>query len=166
MIYCVKEYENGGKIDVYAMVDTSASDYKNVFACCDYFAQQGAHSVIYPRFVDTIGYSLYEEIFITLKGTQYWGKCPDFTINGVWYEHEGYDITKDLTDRKKKADTFCKMMKRGVKQSDKIIVEDCGVSRFFAKRTIYNRVHFERQNINEAYIRTSAGLELLYKKED
>ena len=166
MIETKIEYPNGGKIDVYKLVDISASDYKNVFACCDYFAQQGAHVIIYPRFVDTIGNPIYEAIFSSLKGTQYWGKCPDFTVNGVWYEHEGYDITKDLTDRKKRADTFCKMMKRGVKQSDRIIVEDCRVGRFFAKHIIYNRIHFEHQNINEVYIRTDNGLELLHKKQE
>jgi len=58
------------------------------------------------------------------------------------------------------------MMKRGVKQSNRVIVEDCGVGRFYAKRTIYNRIHFEQQNIYEVYIRTTSGLELLYKKEE
>ena len=159
-------YPNGGKIDVYTLVDKTASDYKNVMACCEFFAQQGAHVIIYPRFVDTIGNLMYEKIFASLKGTQYWGKCPDFTVNGVWYEHEGYEVKKDLTDRHKRANTFCKMMKRGVKQSDRIIVEDCGVGRFFAKHVIFSRIHFEKQNINEVYIRTDAGLELLHKKRE
>ena len=56
------------------------------------------------------------------------------------------------------------MLNRGIKQSEKIIVEDCGVGRFYAKSSIYNRVHFEHQSISEVYIRTPAGLELLYKK--
>ena len=56
------------------------------------------------------------------------------------------------------------MMKRGIKQSERIVVEDCGVSRFFAKRTIYNRFHYEKLNISEVYIRTESGLEPLCKK--
>ena len=36
---------------------------------------------------------------------------------------------KDLTDPNKRADTFSWMMKRGVKQSDRIVVEDCGIGR-------------------------------------
>ena len=55
-------------------------------------------------------------------------------------------------------------MTRGVKQSDRIIVEDCFVSRFFAKRMIYNRIRFKNQNITEVYIKTADGFELLYKK--
>ena len=165
MIQTIIEYPNGGKIEVYQQVDKSASDFKNVVACCEYFSRQGAKTVIYPRFSETVGNPLYHEIFASLQGTQYWGKCPDFTVNGVWYEHEGYDTTKDLTDPQKRADTFCWMIRRGIKQSDKIIVEDCQVGRRWAKKVIYNRVHFEKQNIKEVYFRTSDGLELLYKKE-
>ena len=166
MIETIIEYENGGKIDVYQLVDKEASDYKKVFACCDYFAKQGAITVITPSFqVQTIGNPIYEKIYASLKGTQYWGRCPDFTVNGVWYEHEGYDETKDLTDPQKRADTFCWMMKRGVKQSERIIVEDCLFGRRWARKVIYNRVHIEKQKIKEVYIRTSDSLELLYKKE-
>jgi hypothetical protein len=57
------------------------------------------------------------------------------------------------------------MMQRGIKQSERIIVEDCGIARRWAKKTIYNRIHSERQNISEVYIRTETDLELLYKKE-
>jgi len=164
MIQTLIQYPNGGKIDVYLLVDKSASDFKKVLACCEYFASQGAHAIIYPRFSETVGNPLYHEIFASLQGTRYWGKCPDFTVNGLWYEHEGYDTTKDLTDVKKMADTFCKMLKRGVKQSDKIIVEDTGVWRQWARRIIYNRVHLEKQNITEVCIRTANGLETVYKK--
>ena len=166
MIETVVEYENGGRIDVYRMVDKSAGDFKKIVACCEYFAKQGAHTVIYPRFFDTIGNPIYEKIFASLKNTQYWGKCPDFTVNGVWYEHEGYDTHKDLNDLKKRKLTYYNMMSRGIKQSDKIIVEDCHVGRYYAKRTIYNRIHYEHQNITEVYIRTAIGLELLYKKRE
>ena len=164
MIETLKEYSNGGKIDVYSLVDKTASDFNNILACCEYFAKQGAHAIIYPRFVDTIGNLAYENIFASLKGTQYWGKCPDFTVDGIWYEHEGYDTTKDLSIMKKQLSTFCNMLGRGVKQSDRVIVEDCCVGRFSARRAIYQRTHYERQNISEVYIRTTAGLELLYKK--
>jgi len=166
MIETLIEYPNGGKIDVYALVDKTASDFKNVLACCEFFAKQGAHTVIYPRFSETIGNPLYHQIFASLEGTQYWGKCPDFTVNGVWYEHEGYDTTKDLTDPKTKSNTYCNMLGRGIKQSSRVIVEDCNVRRFYAKRVIYNRIHFENQNITEVYIRAADGLELLYKKEE
>ena len=101
---------------------------------------------------------------IAMKGTQYWGKCPDFTVNGLWYEHEGYDLNKDLSDPKKRKLTFSNMINRGIKQSERIIVEECYVNRRFAKRIIYDRIHIENQNIEEVYIRTDTGFELLYKR--
>jgi hypothetical protein len=164
MIETLKTYDNGGKIEVYRSVDRLAHDYANVYACCDYFAKQGAHTVITPRFSETIGNPAYHTVYASLENTPYWGKCPDFCVNGQWYEHEGYDRKKDLSDRKKKLSTFCNMVGRGVKQSEKVIVEDTGVCRNHARRTIFNRIRFENQNITEVYIRTAAGLELLYKK--
>jgi len=164
MIETLIEYPNGGKIDAYSFVDKSASDFKNVFACGEHFAKQGAHVILYPRFSETVGNPLYHEIFASLQGTRYWGKCPDFTVNGLWYEHEGYDTSKDLSDPQKKSDTFCYMLKRGVKQSDKVVVEDTGIWRQWARRIIYNRVHREKQNITEVYIKTDNGLETVYKK--
>jgi hypothetical protein len=163
MIETIIEYPSGGKIDVYTLVDKEGSDYKNIVACCEYFAKQGAKTVIYPRFTVTKKNPLYQSIFAFLKDTPYWGKCPDFSVNGVWYEHEGYDKTKDLSVPQKKSDTFCYMLKRGIKQSNRIVVEDTGVWRQWARRIIYNRVHLEKQNISEVYIRTDVGLELLYK---
>ena len=49
--------------------------------------------------------------------------------------------------------------------TDRLVIEDSDFGRSYAKRTIFNRVHFEKQDIKEVYIRTSKGLELLYKKE-
>ena len=166
MIKTLIQFPNGGKIDVYKFVDRLSNDYNNVFKCCEHFALQGAHTIIYPQFSVTVGNIAYEYIFASLKNTPFWGRCPDFTVNGVWYEHEGYEPSKDLTDPKKMKLTFSNMLARGLKQSDRIIVEDCHFSRFFAKRSIYKRINFEHQNISEIYIRTDAGLELLYKKEE
>jgi hypothetical protein len=166
MIDTLIKYQNGGKIEVFQMVDQMTSDFQKIYACCDYFAKQGAKTLITPRFNATTVNTEYEVVYASLKGTHYWGRCPDFCVNGVWYEHEGYDENKDLSDSKKREATYCKMLTRGLKQSDKIIIEDCGVSRFYAKRRIYNRVHYVHQNISEVYIRTAEGLELLYKKEE
>ena len=165
MIIILKKYDTGGKIEVFQSVDQTTSDFQKIYACCDYFARQGAKTLITPRYNATTVNTEYEIVYASLKGTEYWGRCPDFCVNGVWYEHEGYDETKDLTNPNKRADTFSKMMNRGLKQSDRLIVEDCGVGRRWAKKTIYNRVTYENQNITEVYIRTSDSLELLYKKE-
>ena len=95
MLEILKTYSNGGVIEVYRQVDREASDYKNVFASCEYFAQQGKRTVITPRFSETIGNPDYHTIYATLKGTPFWGKCTDFCVDGIWYEHEGYDKKKN-----------------------------------------------------------------------
>jgi len=69
MLEILKTYSNGGVIEVYRQVDREASDYKNVFASCEYFAQQGKRTVITPRFSETIGNPDYHTIYATLKGT-------------------------------------------------------------------------------------------------
>ena len=164
MIDILKTYENGGKIEVYQMVNRLAVDYDKIYSCCEYFAEQGNNVIITPFFKKTVGIPLSEQIYASLKDTPFWGKCPDFKVNNIWYEHEGFDKTKDLDDPQKKSDKFCLMMKRGIKQSDRIVVEDTGIGRSWARRIIYNRVWFEKQNISEVYIRTDNGLELLFKK--
>jgi len=164
MIYLYTQYPNGGKIEIHHLVDISASDFSNVFACCDYFAKQGKNTLITPRFGETIGNPEYEIIYASLKSTPYWGKCPDFCVDGHWYEYESFDLNKDLSNLHRRADTFSLVMKRGLKQSDRIILEDCGVSHSYVMRNIFNRVHFENQNISKVYFRTSSGLQLLYKK--
>ena len=163
MIITLIEYDNGGKIEVYQMVDQTSSDFKKVFACCEYFAKQGKHVIITPSFSgDVFRNPNYLLIYASLMGTPYWGKCPDFLVDGVWYEHEGYDEKKDFSNPKKKANTFFKMITRGIKQSNRIIVEDCGISLRSAKKNIYNRIHREKQNIKEVYIRTDSGLVAVY----
>ena len=165
MIKTLIEYPYGGKIDVFQSVVQTTGDFKKIYACCDFFAKQGAKTLITPRFSETVGNPDYAIIYASLMGTPYWGKCPDFSVNGVWYEHEGFDETKDLSDWEKRARTFSKMVARGIKQSDRLIVEDCFVGRNYARRNIFNRVRFEKQNISEVYIRTDNGFELIYKKE-
>ena len=164
MIDTLIEYDNGGKIEAYQMVDKSTNDFMKVFACCDFFARKGAKTLITPRFSETVGNPDYAIIYASLRDTQYWGKCPDFCVDGVWYEHEGYDVTKNLSNLHKRADTFSKMMNRGLKQSDRIIIEDCGVTQNYIRRNLYNRIHYEKQNISAVYVRTPESLELIYKK--
>jgi len=163
MIITLKKYANGGKIEVYQQIDRKTSDFRRIYACCKYFAKQGKKVLITPAFlVDTIGNPEYEAIYASLRGTPYWGKCPDFCVDGVWYEHEGYDVEKDLTDKKKRVLTFGNMIHRGMLQSERIIVEDCGVTERYIRRNIYNRIHCEKQNIKEVYMRVADGLKLLY----
>jgi hypothetical protein len=164
MIKTLVEYENGGKIDVYDLVNQTTSDFKRVYACCEHFAAQGKYVLITPHFAVTKANILYNKIYASLFGTPFWGMCPDFCVDGVWYEHEGYDTKKDLSDKNTCKLTFSNMIRRGLTQSERVIVEDCSVTLRYAKRNIFKRIHFEKQNISEVYIRTENGLILVHKK--
>ena len=94
-------FRNGGKIERYQQVNVNSDDYPKVYACCEYFAQQGKHVIITPHFSDTSN-PLYAIIYASLMNKPYWNKCPDFLVDGVWYEHEGYDLKKDLFKNTKK----------------------------------------------------------------
>ena len=163
MIVPLLQFPNGGKVEMYSIVNRKASDFQNVFECCRLFAEMGDHAIITPQLNDTFKNPIYEQIYASLRNTIYWGKCPDFNVNGLWYEHEGYDISKDLSSLHKRADTFSLMLRRGVKQSDRVILEDCGVGRQYARRNVYRRVQYEHQNISEVIIKTANGLETIYK---
>ena len=91
MIETAVEYENGGRIDVYRMVDKSAGDFKNVFACCDYFARQGKRAVIMPK----VHYkdSLYKEIYSQLV-------INDCGVGHVWAQRNIYDRVRNGSDIK------------------------------------------------------------------
>ena len=72
-------------------------------------------------------------IFGTLRGTPYYGKCPDLLIDESWYEHEGYTNVNPKTN-------FSNMCKRGLRQSGRIILEDCGLTDGYMKRNILVRL--------------------------
>ena len=121
----LKRYKNGGTIEIYADLEHRGSDHKRVYACCRHFARRGKQTIIMPN----IHYKdpLYKIIFKTLIGTRYERKCPDFSVNGVFYEHESFT---SLNGKR----TFKNMLKRGTRQSERIIIEDCGITDRFAER--------------------------------
>ena len=127
----IKEYDNGGVVEVYKMVDKNASDYDKIFASCDYFAKQGEKTVILPKAHHKE--PLYKEAFRGIAGTKYDWKCPDFKVGENYYEHEGYTTNNAVN-------AFCNMISAGIKQSDRIVIDDCGISRRWAQRYLQTRV--------------------------
>jgi len=124
----LKEYENGGKIETYRGINKSTTDFEKIYNCCDYFAKQGKKTVITPKVHHKD--PLYKEIYQSITGTKYDRKCPDFIVESDFYEHEGF-----TGNGGKRA--FKNMMKRGLKQSSKIIIEDCGVTENYLKKWCY-----------------------------
>ena len=65
----LKQYKNGGSVEIYADFNYKESDYKRIYACCKYFAKQGKRTIITPK----IHYkdSLYKIVYKNLIGTKY-----------------------------------------------------------------------------------------------
>ena len=98
----------------------------------------------------------YDCVYGSLKGTPFYGKCPDLKIGEFWYEHEGF-----TSDNPKRA--FNNMMNHGLKQSNRIIIDRPGLTERYMRNSVINRLKLGA-NIEEVWIRETDGiLTLLYK---
>lgn len=154
----LKTYKNGGTVETYNNIDRKTDDFKRIEAAALHFAKQGGKVIITPKFDSPQNCPDYDKIYGSLKGTKYYGKCPDFSVNGVWYEHEGF-----TTNNSKNA--FNKMCNRGLKQSDRIVIEDSNLSKAYMQRVIEGRLK-DGQLISEIWVHSNGKLTLLYKKTD
>ena len=112
---------------------TEITEIRFILSCAKYFAQQGKHVVMPPKLNVTYKNSVYDTIFGTLRGTPYYGKCPDLIVDGVWYEHEGFTKPNPKSN-------FSNMLRRGLAQSDRIIIEKCGLSERIMRKSIRDRL--------------------------
>ena len=123
-----------------------------------HFAKDGASVVLTPKMTRPARFE-YDCVYGSLKGTPYYGKCPDLRIGEYWYEHEGF-----VTDNPKRA--FSNMVNHGLKQSDRIIIDRPNLTERFMVRSILNRVR-QGISVEEVWLRDADGnLALLYKKTD
>ena len=150
-------FQNGGTLVVYNAIDRITEDFRRILSCAKFFAKQGRQVVMPPKLDVPYKNPAYDMIFGSLRGTPYYGKCPDLLIDESWYEHEGYTSVNPKTN-------FSNMCKRGLRQSDRIIVEDCGLTDGYLKRNILVRRN-EGQRINEVWVKKGDNLRLLYKAE-
>lgn len=149
----LKEYKNGGKINSSNLVNTSASDYKDVLKCCEYFAKKGSVTEILPTI--NIKSPLYKELYGDLIGTAFEGKCPDFKIDDLLYELEGFEGSPN-------ADKLGKMLSRGLKQSTRLVLKDDGSTLNHIKKLI-NFAKSQGKTIDEVWIfRANGVLEQVY----
>lgn len=154
----VKSFANGGKIETYKIIDTTTDDYKRIVAVAVEFAKKGETVVITPKFDSPQNCPDYDTIYGSLKGTKYYGKCPDLKIGDKWYEHESF-----ITTNSKRA--FRNMCNRGLKQSDRIIIEDCGLTINYMLNSIHGQIK-SGCIINEVIIHSKNGCHVLYKKPE
>jgi hypothetical protein len=150
-----KSYKNGGTLYVHQDADTDKTDYRGIYNICNEFAKKGHEVKITPRV--HIKSPDYDVIYGNLKGTRYYGKCPDFCVNDLFYEFEGYQPPW----RKKKLN---RMITNGVKQSDRIVIDNNkGASTRKVKKAIYNHLNIG-DNISELWVLEKGKIKLIYKK--
>ena len=145
----VATYPNGGKVVVYNAIDRNTEDYKRILSCATFFAQQGKLVVMPPKLDAPYKNPAYDMIFGTLRGTPYYGKCPDILVDGGWYEHEGYTRVNPKTN-------FSNMCRRGFRQSDKIIIERCNLTDGYMLRSIKGQMK-SGVRISELWVHTEDG---------
>ena len=147
-----------GTIEVSHFVDRNDNDYDRLIQVAEFFAKDGSHVILTPKMTRPAKFE-YDCVYGSLKGTIYYGKCPDIKIGEHWYEHEGF-----ISDNPKRA--FNNMINHGLKQSDRIIIDRPELTERFMERSIRNRIN-QGIKISEVWIRNQDGsLNLLYKKTD
>ena len=154
-----KQYPSGGKIWLMQGLKASNSDYKDIMAIAAFSAKTG-HEV---KVLRAVHYKdpLYKSVYGNLIGTRYFRKCPDFVIDGQFFEYESYD-------RPFKSRKISHMLKRGAEQSNRIIIDNNkGASDRFIINMIENRLKDRnfRGDIDEVYLYEKGEVRLLFKKK-
>lgn len=150
-----KTYPNGGRIEKHVLVSDKDSDYGKLMEIAEFFAAQGKVVRLTPKMARPPKF-VYQNIYGSLMGTKYEGKCPDLWIDGEWYEHEGF-----VTDNPKRA--LKNMLNHGLKQSENLIIDTPDLSERYMLRSILG--HIERGvSIKEVWLKDVNGfLKILYK---
>ncbi len=126
-------FPNGGRVVVYNAIDRTTEDFRRILSCAKHFAKQGKQVVMPPKLDVPYKNPAYDVIYGSLRGTAYYGKCPDLMVDNVWYEHEGYNSENPKTN-------FSNMCRRGFRQSDKIIIEKCELTDGYMLRSIQGQI--------------------------
>ena len=129
----VASFPNGGRVVVYNAIDRTTEDFHRILSCAKYFARQGKQVVMPPKMDVPYKNPAYDQIYASLRGTPYYGKCPDMLIDEHGYEHEGY-----VTDSHKHA--LKNMLKHGLAQSDRIIIDKTNLTDNYIKARIKGKI--------------------------
>jgi len=149
-----KNFENNGRVEIHSEVDKNKNDFIDLLMISCEFAKMGQIVQVLPKlhFKD----KRYKEIFGGLIGTKYEGKCPDLKVGDKLYEFEGFITHNPKTN-------LSNMLSRGLKQSARVIIEDCHVTTNYLMRNINSRIR-EGIEIKEIWLlKKNGSISLLYK---
>ena len=131
-LFDIINVDGGGKIKISKLVNREDNDFATLLEDAYYFAGQGKAVLLPPKMTRPAQFA-YDRYYSSLKGTPYYGKCPDLYIDGVWYEHEGF-----TTINPKKA--LRNMLHAGGKQCERLIIDKPDLTDSYIKRIIGNKV--------------------------
>lgn len=148
--------EGNGTVSINQFVNREDNDFHKLDEIATFFARnQGAEVILTPKMSRPPKFQ-YECIYSSLIGTKYEGKCPDLCINGIWYEHEGFTSSNPKN-------AFRNMMRDGLIQCDRLIIDRPELTERFMLRSIIGRVK-RGEAIKEVWLRNKDGtMKLLYK---
>ena len=151
-----RKYKNGGVLYIHPDVDKDKNDYKAILTIARLFAKDGNEVKITPRL--HIKSEAYKRVYAKLIGTKYEGKCPDFEVNGKFYEYEGF--VKPWNKRKIK-----NMLTHGMKQSSNVVINNTkGCSDRFIRSTIIKKLQANNGVLDEVWVYEKGKVRLFFKK--
>lgn len=148
-------FKNGGKLYVHPDIDKDKADYKDMKRICLQLAKMGHEVRMTPRL--HCKSEEYKQIYGSLIGTKYEKKCPDFSVDGVFYEYEGF--VKPWNKKK-----VGHMLSHGLQQSSRVVINNTkGCSDRFIRKAVMARIHLPGQEVNEVWIYEKGNVRLFYK---
>ena len=141
-------------------LDKTNSDYNDLISIACKYARRGKEvQVLSPiHFKDP----KYHDVFGALIGTEYYRKCPDLLVDGVFYEYESYERPFEM-------EKIERMITRGAKQSSDIVIDIRESSA--TKKVINNKIQkLKRQKsfhnaIDSVWIYDGEKVEMVYKNK-
>lgn len=148
-------FKKGGKLYVHPDIDKDKADYKDMKRICLQLAKMGHEVRMTPRL--HCKSEEYKQIYGSLIGTKYEKKCPDFSVDGVFYEYEGF--VKPWNKKK-----VGHMLSHGLQQSSRVVINNTkGCSDRFIRKAVMARIHLPGQEVNEVWIYEKGNVRLFYK---
>lgn len=151
-----RKYENGGVLYIHSKTEKKKGDYKAIVTISRQFAEEGGIVKITPRV--HIKSEEYKIIYSSLLGTKYEGKCPDFMVDGVFYEYEGFK--RPWKKRKVK-----NMLTHGIVQSPNVVINNTkGCSDRFIRSTIIEKLKHNNGDLKEVWVYEKGKVRLFFKQ--